>query len=93
MFCLLGGKWRVRAHRRDAAVLVLDSAPCAAAAHIFVGGAFRDRATMALVSFEHVVRKRVMGCARSSVIDEGLEDNIVRPHPEQELAVSARFVL
>ena len=24
-----------------------------------------------------------MGCARSSVIDEGLEDNIVRPHPGQ----------
>ena len=42
---------------------------------------------MALVSFKHVVRQRVMGCARSSVIDEGLEDNIVRPHPEQELAV------
>ena len=42
---------------------------------------------MAIVSLKHVVRQRVMGCARSSVIDEGLEDNIVRPHPEQELAV------
>ena len=37
---------RSRAHRRDAGVLVLDSAPCAAAAHIFVGGAFRDRASL-----------------------------------------------
>ena len=33
---------------------------------------------MALVSFKHVVRQRIMGCARSSVIDEGLEDNIAR---------------
>ena len=44
---------------------------------------------MANVSFKTVVRQRVMGCARSSVIDEGLEDNIVRPHPEQEVAVQA----
>ena len=39
------------------------------------------------VSLKHVVGQRVMGCARSSVIDEGLEDNTVRPHPERELAV------
>ena len=39
------------------------------------------------VSFETVVRQRVTGCARSSVIDEGLEDTIVRPHPKQEVAV------
>ena len=42
---------------------------------------------MAIVSLNHVVVQRVMGCARSSVIDEGLEDITVRPHPEQELAV------
>ena len=39
------------------------------------------------VSLKHVVGQRVMGRARSSVIDEGLEDVTVRPHPEQELAV------
>ena len=42
---------------------------------------------MAIVSFNHVVGQRVMGSARSSVSDEGLEDDMVRPHPEQELAV------
>ena len=40
---------------------------------------------MANESFKTVVRRRAMRCARSSVIDEGLEDNIVRPHPEQEV--------
>ena len=32
---------------------------------------------MSNVSFKTVVRQRVMGCARSSVTDEGLEDNVV----------------
>ena len=31
---------------------------------------------MAIVSSNHVVVRRVMGCARSSGIDEGLQDNV-----------------
>ena len=31
---------------------------------------------MAIVSSSHVVVRRVMGCARSSGIDEGLHDNV-----------------
>ena len=42
---------------------------------------------MSNVSFETVVRQRVMGCARSSDNDEGQEDTIVRPQPKQEVAV------
>ena len=41
---------------------------------------------MSNVSFETVVRQRVMGCARSSDNDEGQEDTIVRPQPKQEVA-------
>ena len=34
------------------------------------------RSTMAIVSSNHVVVRRVMGCARSSGIDKGLQDNV-----------------
>ena len=41
------------------------------------------------VSLIHVVVQRLLGCARSCHIDEGLEDITVRPYPEQELAGSS----
>ena len=34
---------------------------------------------MAIVSSNHVVVRRLMGCARSSGIDEGLQDNVTAP--------------
>ena len=44
---------------------------------------------MAIVSSFYVVVQRLLGCARSCHIDEGLEDITVRPYPEQELAGSS----
>ena len=39
----------------------------------------RNRQSMAIVSSNHVVVWRLMGCARSSGIDEGLQDNVTAP--------------
>ena len=33
------------------------------------------------ILFEHVVERRVMGCARSSGSDEGLQDNVTELQP------------
>ena len=59
------GTQKVRVKTRDKAG---HSRSCQTACYVTVN--------MAIVSSSHVVVRRVMGCARSSGIDEGLHDNV-----------------